>query len=355
MRQARQAVYRHDLFRRVKSVTATYHLIMKAMILAAGFGTRLWPLTIGRTKPAIPFLNRPLIGFTIDYLRRYGFEDIIINLHHEPDSVRRQIGDGSRFGVRIHYSLEEPEILGTSGALDNVRDLLNKETFVVVNGKIITDIDLAAALETHSQKRALATLVLKPNAKRERFSEVKITDDHRIAEFAGFPTPDSRLQTPPLMFTGIHLMEPEIFDYIPRGVFSDSVKDVYPAAMADGRVIAAHIAPEQSSWFELSTLQRYLEISLEFLARESRNVMTDEDCQIDASAQLADSVLWKRVRVGADARLTNCVIGDDVTIPAGAEFSRAVIVRADLAADGERPEKALPAEVIGENLVVKFG
>nr|MDQ3009838.1 sugar phosphate nucleotidyltransferase [Acidobacteriota bacterium] len=98
---------------------------MKAMILAAGFGTRLWPLTVGRTKPALPFLNRPLIAFTIDYLRRYGFEDVIINLHHEPESVRQQIGDGSRFGVHIHYSVEAPEILGTSGALDNVRELLS--------------------------------------------------------------------------------------------------------------------------------------------------------------------------------------------------------------------------------------
>ncbi|MFN0109265.1 MAG: sugar phosphate nucleotidyltransferase [Blastocatellia bacterium] len=327
---------------------------MKAMILAAGFGSRLWPLTIGRTKPAIPFLNRPLIGFTIDYLRRYGFEDIIINLHHEPDSVRQQIGDGSRFGVRIHYSVEEPEILGTSGALDNVRDQLDKETFVVVNGKIITDIDLAKALETHRQKHALATLVLKTNAKRERFSEVKITVDGRIAEFAGFPTPDSRLPTPPLMFTGIHIMQPEIFDYIPRGVFSDSVRDVYPPAMADGKVIAAHVA-EEGSWFELSILPRYLEISQEFLAREGRDVVMDEGCHIDGSAQITRSVLWKGVRVEAGARLTNCVVGDGVTIPAGAEFNQAVIVRADLAADGERPEKALPAELVGENLVVKFG
>ena len=332
---------------------------MKAMILAAGFGTRLWPLTIGRTKPAIPFLNRPLIGFTIDYLRRYGFEDIIINLHHEPDSVRQQIGDGSQFGVRIHYSVEEPEILGTSGALDNVRDLLDKETFVVINGKIITDIDLTAALETHRQKRALATLVLKPNPKRERFSEVKITDDGRIQEFAGFPSaenPQSAIRNPhsPLMFTGIHLMEPGIFEYIPRGVFSDSVRDVYPKAMADGKVIAAHIAASNSSWFELSTLQRYLEISLEFLAREGRDVVVDEGCKIESSAQIAHSVLWKHVQVESGARLTNCVVGDNVTIPAGAEFNHAVIVRADLAAGTERPEKALPAEVIGENLVVKI-
>jgi NDP-sugar pyrophosphorylase family protein len=330
---------------------------MKAMILAAGFGTRLWPLTIGRTKPAIPFLNRPLIGFTIDYLRRYGFEDIVINLHHEPDSVRQQIGDGSRFGVRIHYSVEEPEILGTSGALDNVRDQLDKETLVVVNGKIITDIDLAKALETHRQKNALATLVLKPNPQCERFSEVKITDDGRIAEFAGFPTPNQSPTTdhrPPLMFTGIHIMQPEIFDYIPRGIFSDSVRDVYPQAMADGKIIAAHIA-EEGSWFELSTLPRYLEISLEFLNREGRDVVTDAGCHIDGSAQIARSVLWKRVRVESGARLADCVVGDDVTIPAGSEFNRAVIVRADLAAGTERPEKALPAEVIGENLVVKFG
>ncbi|HMV51626.1 MAG TPA: nucleotidyltransferase family protein, partial [Blastocatellia bacterium] len=250
---------------------------MKAMILAAGFGTRLWPLTIGRTKPAIPFLNRPLIAFTIDYLRRYGFEDVIINLHHEPESVREQIGDGSRFGVRIHYSVEEPEILGTAGALDNVRDQLSGETFVVINGKIITDIDLAAALETHRQKQAPATLVLLPNQKRERFSEIKITTEGHIAEFAGFPSqPPTADRQPPLMFTGIHLMEPAIFDYIPRGVFSDSVRDVYPKAMADGKVIAAHVADAGSLWRELSTIPRYLDISLEFLAREGRDTVMDE-------------------------------------------------------------------------------
>ena len=119
---------------------------MKAMILAAGFGTRLWPLTVGRTKPALPFLNRPLIAYTIEYLKRHGVEDLIINLHHEPDSVRAQMGDGSDYGVRIDYSVEEPEILGTSGALDRVREQLDKETFVVINGKIITEIDLGAAM-----------------------------------------------------------------------------------------------------------------------------------------------------------------------------------------------------------------
>lgn len=328
---------------------------MKAMILAAGFGTRLWPLTVSRTKPAIPFLNRPLIAYTIEYLRQYGITDVIINLHHEPASVREQIGDGSQYGVRIHYSVEEPEILGTSGALDAVRDLLGTDTFIVVNGKIITDIDLASALATHRQRNALATLVLKPNAKRERFSEVLVTADGRIEKFGGFPAPTADAgQAAPLMFTGIHLMEPGIFTYIPRGVFSDSVRDVYPQAMADGNVIAAHVALADSAWYELSTIARYLEISLAFLARQGQAAIWDEGCEIAAGAELTRSVLWRRVRVESGARLTECIVGDDVVIPAGAEFQRSVIVPAAAAPLSERPEKALPGTVVGDLLVVPF-
>ena len=328
---------------------------MHAMILAAGFGTRLWPLTVGRTKPAIPFLNRPLIAYTIEYLRRYGINDLIINLHHEPDSVREQIGDGSCYGVRINYSVEEPEILGTSGALDRVRDQLDQETFVVINGKIITDINLSAAIATHRKHNALATLVLLPNPRRDRFSEVKVTEDGRIAEFAGFPTPGD--SAPPLMFTGIHILEPGIFDYIPRGKESDSIRDVYPKAMADGKTIAAHIAPNANgnAWRELSTIERYLAVSLEFLSHEDGGLVKDEGCEIESGARVERSVLWKRVRVENGARLTECVVGDDVLIPAGAEFRRAAIVRADCVSLNERPEKALPAEIIGDNLVVKFG
>lgn len=328
---------------------------MKAMILAAGFGTRLWPLTIGRTKPALPFLNRPLIAYTIEYLRHYGCTDLIINLHHEPASVREQIGDGTDYGVRIHYSVEEPEILGTAGALDRVRDLLSADTFVVVNGKIITDIDLTAALETHRQRQALATLVLRPNRHFERFSEVKITADGYLAEFAGFPDLNSQVPNlqSPLMFTGIHVLEPAIFNYIPRGVASDSVRDVYPAAMADGRIIAAHVA--EGAWYELSTIERYLTISLEFLQRAGRLVVMDEGCVIEPGATVERSILWRRVRVEGGARLHECIVGDDVVIPAGAEFHRVAIVRADLASVSERPAKALPGTVQGENLVVPFG
>jgi len=342
---------------------------MKAMILAAGFGTRLWPLTVGRSKPTIPVLNRPLVAYAIEYLKRYGVEDLIINLHHEPDSVRASVGDGSRYGVRVNYSIESGEILGTSGALDHVRDQLDRETFVVINGKFITDIDLSAAIATHRNRKALATLVLIPNPKLERFSEVRVTEDGRISEFAGFPEPDnsrsairnpqSAIRNPqsPLRFTGIHILEPGIFDYIPRGVFSDSVRDVYPKAMVNGEIVAAHVVANAGadSWLEFSTIERYLTISLELLRREGRDIVMDAGCEIESGATVERSVLWKRVRVERGARLTECVIGDGVIIPSGAEFKRAAIVRADSAPLNSRPEKALPADIIGDNLVVKFG
>lgn len=326
---------------------------MKAMILAAGFGTRLWPLTIERTKPAIPFLNRPLIAYTIDYLRKYGITDIIINLHHEPDSVRQQIGDGTEYGVKIHYSLEEPEILGTSGSLDQVRDLLQDETFLVVNGKIITNLDLDATLRTHHNKEALATLVMKPNPKRERFSEILVDENGFYQGYGGFPAPsDAQSPTPdiPLMFVGIHILEPRIFEYIPRGVFSDSIRDVYPKAMAAGEKIAAHVGA--GDWYELSTLARYLEISLAFMRRAGLSYTADQGCEIDSSAQISDSVLWRDVRVATGARIHQCVLADGVTIPAQAQFERKIIVRAALALQDEIPEKATRGEVVGENYVV---
>jgi NDP-sugar pyrophosphorylase family protein len=133
------------------------------------------------------------------------------------------------------------------------------------------------------------------------------------------------------------------------------VRDVYPKAMADGKNIAAHVAGGDSSWRELSTIERYLTISLEFLRRGGRDMIMDEGCEVESGATVERSVLWKRARVGRGARLTECVVGDDVIIPSGSEFSRAVIVRAAAALLNDRPEKALPAEIIGDNLVVKFG
>lgn len=321
------------------------------MILSAGYGTRLWPLTEDRTKPAIPILGKPLVGYVAEYLARYGCDEIVINLHHRPQSVRRALGDGSRFGVKLQY-VEEPEILGTSGAMDNARALLDGQTFVVVNGKIITDIDLNAAFETHRRTKAIATLVLLPNAACEKFSVVK-TDGGFLTGFGGMPAPANfSEQEPPLMFTGIHILEPQIFEYIPPGVFSHSTTDVYPQAIAAGERVAAHVA--DGRWFELSTIQRYLDISLLLLAESGESVTVGEGCQVSAGATLEQSILWDNVTIERGARVVRAVLGDNVKISEGEVIEDSAVVCSSLIEGKVRPPKALKGEVRGDNFVVSL-
>jgi NDP-sugar pyrophosphorylase family protein len=330
---------------------------MRAIILAAGYGTRLWPLTVDRTKPAIPFLGKPLVGYVAEYLGHYGCKDVVVNLHHRPESVRAALGDGSRFGVHLEY-IEEETILGTSGAIDNARHLLDGETFFAVNGKIVTDIDLTRALETHRRTDALATLVLLPNARRERFSIVE-TQDGLITGFGGMPTPvtngeseNDDEESVPLMFTGIQILEPRIFDYIPRGVFSHSVTDVYPQAIAQGERVVAHVA--KGRWYELSTIPRYLDISLALLKDTGRDVTMGADCVISPTAEVRESVLWDNVRVEDKAQVRRAILGDGVVVSAGEVVENAAVVRAELVRDTEPPPKALKGEFRGGNFVVSL-
>jgi NDP-sugar pyrophosphorylase family protein len=322
---------------------------MRAIILSAGYGTRLWPLTEDRTKPAIPILGKPLVGYVAEYLAGYGFDEIVVNLHHRPESVRGALGDGSRFGVNLKY-IEEPVILGTSGALDNARELLDGDTFLVINGKIITDIDLQAALAQHRESKAIATLVLLPNPACERFSTVE-TSEGCIRGFGGMPTAtDYAEKDPPLMFTGIQFLEPAIFNYIPHGVFSHSVTDVYLPAISKGEIIGAHVA--QGNWYELSTIPRYRDISLRLLAEQGRSLSQGENCEIAEGSEVDQSVLWDNVRVESGARVTRSIIGDNVRIGAGEVIDNAAVVCAALVQGVTPPAKALKGHFRGDNFVV---
>lgn len=329
---------------------------MKAMILAAGFGTRLFPLTIDRTKPAIPFLGKPLVGYVAEYISGFGVHDVVVNLHHQPDSVINALGDGEDFGVHITYTREVPKILGTAGALDNAREYLADETFLVVNGKIITDIDIGAAVEAHRQSGSLATMILKPNAKRERFTIVE-TDGDRVSSFGDYATPLTEIEirdtenaiVTPLMFTGIHILEPGVFDYIPRGVYSDIVPTFYNPALARGAKIGAYVT--DANWFELSTIPRYLDISLAMMG--TGDVHFGRNCVLAGAASLKDSVIWDDVTIGDGATLYRTIIADRVSIGPGEHFENVAIVRADMVRGcKEIPEKALNGYIQGDNYVV---
>jgi NDP-sugar pyrophosphorylase family protein len=329
---------------------------MRAMILAAGYGTRLWPLTIDRTKPAIPLLGKPLVGYVAEYLAKFGCKEIAVNLHHQPDSVRASLGDGSRFGVELFY-VEEPEILGTSGALDNAKEFLEVDTFIVINGKIVTNIDLTDAIRTHKERNALATLVLKRNELREKFSVVHTnkssdTGEHLVTGFGSAPNPNDTNTEVPLMFTGIQILDPRIFSYIPRGVFSHSTTDVYPIAISKGERIVAHVA--EGDWYELSTIPRYLDISLAMLRKEGHDVDIGINSKISTGADVTDTVLWENVLIEPGARVHRAIIGDGVCIRSGETIENAAVVRAELVEGAEPPAKALKGEVRGENFVVSL-
>lgn len=322
---------------------------MKAMILAAGFGTRLFPLTIDRTKPAIPFLGKPLVGYVAEYIARFGITDIVVNLHHQPDSVIAALGDGSEYGVNITYTREEPEILGTAGALDKAREFLEDDTFVVVNGKIITDIDIAAALETHKRSGAIATMVLKPNAKHEKFT---VVEEHEgfVTGFGGYPDGGGDQQSrASLMFTGIHILEPAVFDYIPHGIYSDIVPVFYDPALKKGEKIATYVT--DANWFELSTIPRYLDISLAMM--NSTDVDIGRNCTVAATASIRNSIIWDNVNISDRASLDRTIIADGVTIDAGEHFENAAIIRAESVRNSaEIPEKAMKGYFHGKNYIV---
>jgi NDP-sugar pyrophosphorylase family protein len=218
---------------------------------------------------------------------------------------------------------------------------------LVINGKIITDIDLHAVCDAHRRRGAIATLVLMKNVRRERFSVVEVDGNGSIVRFGGMPCPTSgEADHAPLLFTGIQVVEPEIFEFVPRGVFSHTTVDVYPRAIACGRRIAAYIAEGQ--WYELSTLERYLTASLTVLHREGRSFIAGAGTIIEHGAEVADSILWARVRVGPGARLRHCIVGDDVTIPPGSDLTRVAVVRAAVC-----PSPST-GTIVGENLLVPF-
>ncbi len=309
---------------------------MRGMILAAGYGTRLWPLTEDRTKPAVPYLNKPLIVYSVEYLRRFGVSDITVNLHHRPESVEEALGDGTGFGARIRYS-RETEILGTGGALDRVREWLEDDDFIVVNGKIVTDIDLAPAIARHRESGAIATLVLLPNLARARFTDVRIDADGRLLGFAGYPEPGG---PEPLLFTGVQVLSPRIFRYIPRRVFSHTTATAFPSAMSAGELVLGHLG--QGTWREMSTLARYLEASME--GSGGANVI-GAGCSLGASAEVVGSVLWDGVRVEDGAVVRHSIIGDGVRVATGEKYEDVAVVRRELVAHSER------GEVRGDNLV----
>ena len=306
---------------------------MRALVLAAGLGTRLHPLTLARAKAAAPVDGEPLARRTIRWLVSQEIDDLVLNLHHRPESITAVVGDGTDLGARVRYSWESP-VLGSAGGprhalpllLDGVLEGAGTRTFVLVNGDTLTDVDLHAMIDQHRRTGALVTMALIRNPRPDKYGSV-LLDQHDIV--TGFTR---RGAVPPgidgFHFIGPQIVEADVFEPLPDGVPSESVLEVYPKLMAADR---GSVRGFVGTWSfqDIGTPADLLQTSLALAAADGRmdRPRWGRRVRVADSARVTRSVLWDGVTVGDGATLDECVVADEVEIPAGAAYARSAIVR----------------------------
>ncbi|MFP5317648.1 MAG: sugar phosphate nucleotidyltransferase [Acidimicrobiia bacterium] len=304
---------------------------MKAVIMAGGEGTRLRPLTSNQPKPLMPLANRPMMEHVIKLLKRHGFDEVVVTLAFLPQTIRTYFGDGSEFGVRMVYATEETP-LGTAGSVRNAMAELD-ETFLVISGDVLTDIDLTAVIDFHRQRRAVATLALKSMENPLEFGIVITREDGSIERFLEKPTWGQVFSD--TVNTGIYVLEPEVFDYIPAGESVDFSEHVFPKLLADGKTLMGHVA--EGYWEDVGTLDAYIKVHRDVLKgqvdmdipgfRVSEGVWLGEGAEIDPAAKVeGPAIVGDFCRVEAGARLGQyTVLGANVMVRADADLERTVV------------------------------
>jgi mannose-1-phosphate guanylyltransferase/mannose-1-phosphate guanylyltransferase/phosphomannomutase len=296
------------------------------MVLAAGLGTRLRPLTYEITKPMVPVLDRPVMEHILDLLDRHGFEQVVANLHYFPDSIKEY------FGERVSYRFE-PELLGTAGGVRTCKDFFGEQSFLVISGDALTDIDLTAFVARHHEAGGVATLAVKKVADTREYGVVLHDRDGRITGFQEKPAPDEALSE--LGNCGIYLFEPQIFDYFPERPFVDWAQDVFPTLLSND--IPFHIHEVGEYWNDVGSLAELRQGTFDALAGELHLQVEGEEVSpgitVAAGSSIPEGVeveapVWigRDVRIGAGARLTGpVVLGDGVRVGEHAQLRETIV------------------------------
>src|SRR5262245_21188702 len=345
---------------------------MKAVILAGGEGTRLRPLTSNQPKPMMPIVNAPMMEHIVRLLAAHGFDDIVVTVAFLANHIRNYFGDGSDFGVRMRYATEESP-LGTAGSVRNAMEELD-DTFLVISGDVLTDIDLSRIVKEHRARDAYATIALKRVENPVEFGIVITRDDGMIERFLEKPTWGQVFSD--TINTGIYVLEPEIFELIPEGEVVDFSGDVFPQELDAGKSWLGFVA--DGYWEDVGTLEAYRaahddildgRVALDIAGFEVRErvwlgdgadvspdaqvfgpVLIGDNSRVEAGAVLRPyTVLGSDVVVKADAELERSVVHDHVYVGPGARIRGAVIGRASDLRDGARVEENV---VIGDECFI---
>jgi len=306
------------------------------MILAAGYGTRLRPLTYKVPKPMVPIMNRPILEHTIHLLRSHGIQEITVNLHHLPEIIKDHFGDGKKFGVKLHWSFE-PEILGTAGGIKKAQQFLEGESFLVINSDVVVGIDLSKVMTFHKAQGSALTLVVREGG--EQCDPIEVDANDRIVHMIDRSSKDKPDDTTPILFTGIQVMEPEIFDRIPEDKFFGTTTDVFPGMLEDQLPMFAYW--HHGYWKDVGTIQSYLDVHKDLLdgkikggLHTKNNSPADgqplsligKNCKISDTAIIGPyTVLGDNCTIGDYATIENSICWDSVTLSKGSNTKQSIL------------------------------
>jgi NDP-sugar pyrophosphorylase family protein len=296
------------------------------LLLTAGLGTRLRPLSDVRAKPAMPVAGDPLVRRILRWLAGAGVSRAVLNLHHRPETITAAVGDGADLGLMIRYSWEQP-VLGSAGGPRRALPLLEADRFLIVNGDTLTNVALDPLVADHERSGALVTLMVIPNPSPEHYGGVLVDEGGAITAFVRRGTPG-----PSWHFVGIQAANAEAFVGLSPDQPSESVSWLYPILMRE-RPGSVRAFRTEAAFYDIGTPTDYLATSLAFADVERRaRQLIGERCQVAPTARLTRTVLWDDVTVGDDAELTDCVVADGVRIPAGMRLERRAVVPAGVGA-----------------------
>jgi NDP-sugar pyrophosphorylase family protein len=291
-----------------------------ALILTAGLGTRLQPLTLVRAKPAIPVAGEPLIRRIVAWLSRQGVADLVLNLHHLPASLTTIVGDGGDLNARVRYSWEQPVLLGSAGGPRRALPIIGADTFFIVNGDTLTDLDVRGLASAHKASGALVTLALVPNHDPHKYGGVLIAGDGRVT---GFAARGARAEGS-WHFVGVQVAHADAFASVPDGQAVNSIGDAY-TRLLESKPDSIHGHVCDAAFQDIGTADDYWTTSFSLLGGRAPELAYGQRARIHPSAHVTRSILWDDVEVGADAAVDECIVTDGVKIPRGSVHRRSVL------------------------------
>jgi mannose-1-phosphate guanylyltransferase len=291
-----------------------------AVVLTAGLGTRLQPLTFVRAKPAVPVAGEPLVRRIIGWLVGYGVRDLVLNLHHLPHTVSASVGDGSDLGARVQYSWEQPQVLGTAGGPRLAQTVLGVRTFLVVNGDTLTDLRLPDLWSAHAGSDALVTLALVANTEPQRYGGVVLNGDGSVGGFV----PRGAAATGSYHFIGVQAVEAEAFEALRPGAAGNSIGGVFDRLLAERSGLIRGYVSDAHFW-DIGTVRDYWKTSLALSGGRFEPV--GQNVRIHPSAAVERSIVWDNVEVGEGATIDRCILTDGVSVAPGSVFRGSVLLQ----------------------------